>query len=215
MAQGTRHQHMPARDYAMRRAQMELAAARERGEPDALEHVLAAYPKQAGALIDFSAALIATSGYADVVPDAGAREIAGQARNRAFAAVFGAQAAPAAQPVADAQSVVSLKALRQARKLSLKAVADRLGIGVDVLSALEAGRIRAQSVPERFTRALSGLLDAAAETVSSALAAPGVAPAFQRAKGTRPDEQPQLDFTDVVRRSPEMTAEQKAAWLEE
>ena len=68
-----------------------------------------------------------------------------QARERAFASVFGV-AAPA---VAKAPAFASLKALRQAHKISMPALAAKLGLGVDVVSALEAGRIRAASAPER------------------------------------------------------------------
>jgi len=204
----------------LKRAKIELAAARERGEAGALRAALARYPAHAGALVEFSAALAATGGYADVAPTPETARIAAAARERAFAAAFGA--APAMAPEAAAAPMAafaSLKALRQARKLSMKAVADRLGLGVDLLSLLEGGRIRAQSAPERLLRGLGELLDATAEQVGALLGAqPAMMPAYQRAKtgetkdGATAD---QLDFAEAVRMSTGMTGEQKVAWLGE
>jgi len=102
----------------LKRAKMELLATRERGEPAALQTILAHYPQHAAALVEFSAALTATGAYAGVTPTPETERIAAQARSQAFAAVFGA---PAAAP-----AFGTLKALRNARQLSLKAVAERL-----------------------------------------------------------------------------------------
>ena len=128
------------RQDELTRAKLEMVAARERGE-DALRPLLAQHPALAGELIDFSAALAATSAYAAIELAPETEAVALQARDRAFAAVFGA--APA---IVKAPAFASLKALRQARKVSMPALATKLGLGVDVVSALEAGRIRAASV---------------------------------------------------------------------
>jgi transcriptional regulator with XRE-family HTH domain len=134
------------------------------------------------------------------------QHIAALTYQAAFDAVFGA---PAAAP-----AFASLKALRNARQLSLKAVAERLGLGLDVLSALEAGRIRARSVPERLLAGLGAILDSTAEQVGAILGAQvAPAPAFRRAtKDGFADAQ--LDFADAVKISPAMTSEQKSAWLD-
>src|SRR3954447_23105549 len=134
------------------RAKLEMVAARERGE-DSLRPLLAQHPTLAGELIDFSAALAATDAYADVELPPESASLAIQARDRAFVAVFGAPA------VATAPAFASLKALRKSRKVSMPAIAARLGLGVDVVSALESGRIRAASAPERLLRSLGELLD--------------------------------------------------------
>jgi transcriptional regulator with XRE-family HTH domain len=188
------------------RAKLELVAARERGE-DALRPLLAQHPALAGDLIDFSAALAATSAYADVEPTPETETIAMQARERAFAAVFGG-ATPA-----KAAAFASLKALRQARKISMPAIAARLGIGVDVVSALEAGRIRAASAPERLLRSLGETLDTTADQIAALLGAqPALSPALRRARGDVADAEP-LDFAEAVRLSPEMSEDAKADWL--
>jgi transcriptional regulator with XRE-family HTH domain len=196
------------RQDELTRAKIELVAARERGE-DALRPLLAQHPALAGDLIDFSAALAATSAYADVELTSETETIAMQARERAFAAVFGA-ATPA---VAKAPAFASLKALRQARKISMPAIAARLGLGVDVVSALEAGRIRAASAPERLLRALGEMLDTTADQVAALLGAqPALSPALRRARGDVTDAEP-LDFAEAVRLSPEMSEDAKADWL--
>jgi DNA-binding transcriptional regulator YiaG len=194
------------RQDELTRVKLKLVAARERGE-DALRPLLAQHPALAGDLIDFSAALAATSAYTDVELTPETETSAMQARERAFAAVFGA-ATPA-----KAAAFASLKALRQARKISMPAIAARLGIGVDVVSALEAGRIRAASAPERLLRSLGEMLDTTADQIAALLGAqPALSPALRRARGDIADAEP-LDFAEAVRLSPEMSEDAKADWL--
>jgi transcriptional regulator with XRE-family HTH domain len=194
------------RQDELTRVKLELVAARERGE-DALRPLLAQHPALAGDLIDFSAALAATSAYADVELTPETETIAMQARERAFAAVFGGVTP------AKAAAFASLKALRQARKISMPAIAARLGIGVDVVSALEAGRIRAASAPERLLRSLGEMLDTTADQIAALLGAqPALSPALRRARGDVADAEP-LDFAEAVRLSPEMSEDAKANWL--
>jgi transcriptional regulator with XRE-family HTH domain len=191
------------------RAKLEMVGARDRGE-DALRPLLAQHPALASELIDFSAALAATSANADVELPADSEGIAMQARERAFAAAFGA----ATSAVAMGPAFASLKALRQARKLSMPAIATKLGLGVDVVSALEAGRIRAASAPERLLRSLGEILDTTADQIAVLLGAqPAISPALRRARGAVADAKP-LDFAEAVRLSPEMSDDAKADWLE-
>ena len=142
------------------------------------------------------------------------------------AALAACQQAPSASPVASAQAAPvataalaqahTLKALRQAQRKSLREVARGLGLGVDVLSALEAGRIRASTVPERLLQRLSGLLDTAAGQVQAMLAGPTQAPAFLRSRqGERKDAAvpEEMSFADAVRLSAEMSVEEKSTWL--
>lgn len=199
-------------------AKMELAAASEHGQKGALAAVLAQHPAHANELTTFYGALLATHGYEDapLTPEIGA--IAERASVRAFASVFGAaavQAAPVAA-VAAAVQAPTLKALRQAQRKSMREVARGLGLGVDVLSALEAGRIRASTVPERLLQRLSALLDTAAEQLRVMLAGPAQAPALLRSRqGERKDgdAREEMPFDDAVRLSAEMSAEEKSAWL--
>lgn len=202
----------------LRRAQMELVAARERGGTSALRSVLARYPQHAAVLLDFDAGLVATAAYADVTLTPEVEAIGAAAKRSAFATVFGAATVV---PAAVALAANSLQQLRAAQKLSLKAVADRMGLGSDVLHALETGRIRAQSVPQRFLSALGGVLDTSAEQLMVVLGSQAtVSPRFRRGntgetKESAFAEVPQLDFADMIRLSTSMTDEQKAAWLDE
>jgi DNA-binding transcriptional regulator YiaG len=196
------------RQVELTRAKLEIVAARERGE-DALRPLLARHPALAGELVDFSAALAATSAYADVDLTPETEAVAMQARDRAFAAVFGA----ATSAVAKAPAFASLKALRQARKVTMPALAARLGLGVDIVSALEAGRIRAATAPARLLRSLGEMLDTSAEQIALLLGAqPAVSPLLRRGRGDVADAEP-LDFAEAVRLSPEMSEEAKSDWL--
>lgn len=202
---------------ALRQTKLALVAARGRGERDALASVLRAHPAQADALSDFAMALTATESYAGETLTPDVQEIASAARARAFSAVFGAEAVERVA-VAATEQARSLKALRQARGVTLSAAARVLGLGVDVLSALEAGRIRVASAPRRLTEALGELLEATADQISAALGAQ-MAPALRRGAldASRTQESPessaQLDFADAVLLSQSMTAEEKARWL--
>lgn len=198
---------------------MELAAASEQGDKGALAAALAKNPAHAEELTTFYTALLATQGYDDAPLTPAIEAIAERASARAFASVFGIasvaaeQAAPAAAAIT---SLPTLKALRQSQRRSLREVATGLGLGVDVLSALEAGRIRASSVPQALLQRLSAMLDTAAEQLQMMLAGPAQAPAFLRSRqGERKDGDvhEEMSFDDAVRLSAEMSTEEKSLWL--
>ena len=206
---------------------MELAAACDAGQKGALAAALTQHPAHARELTEFYAALLATQGYEDAPLTPVTEAVAERAAARAFASIFGAasveQAAPVVQPAASVASAAAvaapgptLKALRQAQRKSLREVARGLGLGVDVLSALEAGRIRASTVPGRLLQRLSAMLGTAAEQLQVMLAGPAQAPALLRSRqGERAasDAHEEMAFDDAVRLSAEMSAEEKSAWL--
>ncbi len=213
-----------AHDDALMVAKMALVAAHERGEPAPLALALRTHPAHADALTEFDLALMATNGpEADAsAPDVVA--IADTARARAFAAVFGSatQVAPVAQPATQpVTQALSLKDLRQARGQKLSSLAERLGLGVDVLSALESGRIKVASVPRRLRESLAELLSATADQIGAALMM-DVAPALRRGQSSGPATAgkqnaatQQLDFRDAVMLSKSMSEEQRVQWLSE
>jgi transcriptional regulator with XRE-family HTH domain len=199
------------------RAKIALVAARDRGEAGALGHILGIYPAHAPELIEFDAALIATAGYEGEALTAETERVAERALARAWASVFPAQA-PLTAPLAVAQgAIASLKALRKARGLTPRALGERVGLGVDVVSNLEAGLIRVASIPDRLFRALGEALGASVDQIHHAFEIqPMVEPALRRDRrgaGGTPAKQPTLDFGDAIRFSPNMTDTQKAEWL--
>jgi transcriptional regulator with XRE-family HTH domain len=217
--QGTRRagdRGVPAAE--LMRAKMELVAARERGEAGALTRMLQRYPGHAPALTEFGAALVATSSYDAEEPTPAIESIAARARARALAAVFPPARVSAAEAVGQ-RARASLKALRLARGLSLLAVAQRLGLGADVLSSLEAGLIRAASIPVRVQNALGEALGTGGEQVRLALQTQAaLAPALLRSREGATlggETQPELDFAEAVRLSTNMSEDEKARWLAE
>ncbi|MGZ6391869.1 MAG: helix-turn-helix domain-containing protein [Ktedonobacterales bacterium] len=207
---------MPRTDDMIMQAKMALVAAREQNAAGALGQVLATYPQYVPELTEFSTALMATTSYEREALTPDVVSIAERARARALAAVFPAQAAP---QTAVQAAFASLKELRRARKLSPVAVAQRLGLGVDVVSDLEAGLIRVTTIPQRFVRALGEVLDATAEQINTILRVQATAlPAMLRSsEGASKDapEQQARDFGEAVRHSPNMSQDQKAHWLDE
>ncbi|HEV2237445.1 MAG TPA: helix-turn-helix transcriptional regulator [Ktedonobacterales bacterium] len=194
------------------RLKMELVAAREQPRAQGtLGRLAMAHPTLAPDLTEFAAALVATSGYEDVTPTAATEALAERARTRAFAAVFDAPATAAAEVAG--RVVATVRALRRARGLSLSALAQKISVGADVLSALEAGLVRGASIPDRFVRSLSEALAASLEAVRAALEAPPVVrPALQRSRASS-DDAVVRDFAEAIELSPAMTDEQKARWL--
>ena len=197
------------------RAKLALVAASERDRQGALGRVLAEYPTLVPELAEFSAGLIATTSYDHEPPTPEVDALAERALMRAFAAVFPAQAATVSAPAAVASA--SLQALRKARNLTPRALANRLGLGIDVLSGLEHGLIKVATIPERLVHALGEALGASAEQVHNILQVQGMSlPAMNRSsegQSKHAAPQPELDFSQAVALSPNMTAEQKAAWL--
>ncbi len=211
------------RDRALTEAKLALVAAHAQGEPGALAQALRTHPAYADALTQFELALVATTGYDTIADAPDVVEIAEMARQRAFATVFGAQSAAVAQaqPAQATVAALSLKALRMAQGQKLTTLATRLGLGVDVLSALEAGRIRVASVPQRLRESLADLLNATGEQISAALTL-DLAPALRRGQPGATSREAgqsaanqQLDFHDAVLMSQSMTQEQRAHWLSE
>lgn len=198
------------------RLKRELVAARERGEQGALGRVAAAHPAFVGELTEFAAAVVATSGYEHETPTAETMAIAERARARALETVFPTASTSAAAEGLGARAAATLKALRRAQGITLAAAAKRLSLGMDVLQNLEAGLIRAASVPDRLTRALGDLLQTSAGQVRAAIESQGMMrPALLRDRTPGGGEPEMLDFAEAVRLSPAMSDEQRRAWLDE
>lgn len=202
-------------DQELMQAKMEMVAARERGEHDALTRILARHSHHVGPLTDFHAGLLATTGYETEPLTPVVEGIALRARDRAFATVF--VTSPATTLAAVGQKVFgTLVEWRRARKLGQVALAKQLGLGADVVSKLEHGKIRAASVPDRLVHALAEALGATADAVRFTLQnQAALAPALLRDRSTGGDarEEPTLDFADAVRLSPNMSETEKSPWL--
>jgi transcriptional regulator with XRE-family HTH domain len=220
MARGSKYSKHNARGETNRnelmQAKMELVATRERNERGALGGVLRTYPAYVPELAEFNAALIATSGYDREVLTPATESIAARALARAMVTVFPIQAALPAQG-AIRGVVATLRELRKSRGFSQPALAERLGLGVDVMSSLEAGVVKVSSIPDRLIRALGEVLSSSFDQMTDLLQVT-TEPAWKRStegsgKGDR--EQLEKDFLELVRTSPMMSSEQKAFWLDD
>lgn len=205
----------------LRRAQMALVSARAQegaASGSALAATLARYPHYAAELIQFSAALVATEILPDAHPTPETERVAERALARAFAAVF-VPAAPQPVPAGAVAASATLRELRQARQWTMPRLAQRLGLGVDVISALEGGRIVANTVPERLLRALGEVLGSTMDQIRAAVAGQSAAlPALQRSRSGARKTQAEvhaLDFAAAVRLSVGMSLAQKDYWLGE
>ncbi|MGO8949146.1 MAG: helix-turn-helix domain-containing protein [Ktedonobacterales bacterium] len=223
MARGSKHgkhnTHGVTSQSELMRAKMALVAARERKEAGAFSAILSGYPAYMPELVEFDAALIATSGYEQEIPTRETESIAVRALARAMMTVFPAQAALPAPGTIRGVVVSTLRELRRSHGFSLPQLAERLGLGVDVLSSLEAGTVKVSSIPDRLVRALGDVFSSSLDQITDLLEMQVTGePAWKRStlEGSRKvdHERFERDFRDLVRTSPNMSPEQKAVWLD-
>lgn len=207
---------------ALQQAKMDLAAAHAAGESTLLRQVAVRYPAQLEELADFVAGLYATDLDDQEVALPMTPEIEAitlRARQRSLEAIFGA--ASAIQAVRAPARTLALE--RKVQGLSLMELGRRLNLGIDVVQKLEQGRIALASVPQHLLDRLADVLLLSQEHVREILQiTPGKAlqPALLRrrtvGRTTAPESQSAQTqtFSEAVQRSPSMTAEQRAFWLE-
>jgi transcriptional regulator with XRE-family HTH domain len=221
MARGSKYSRSNTQATTRRRelmqAKMALVAAREQNEAEAFTSIVGTYPSYLPELTEFNAALIATSSYDLEIPTPQTESIAVRALSRAMMTVFPVQTTlPTSSAIRGA--VATLRELRRSRGLSLSVFADRLGLGVDVVSSLEAGMVKVASIPDRLIRALGDALSTSLDQITEVLDKQITAePAWQRQKGSGKGDREQLeiDFVELVRASPNMSPDQKASWLDD
>ena len=223
MARKSRYSRKSAQATASSRnelmqAKMALVAARERREPEAFAAILGIYPSYVPELTEFDAALFATEGYLLESPTAQTEKIAARALARAMVTVFPAQT-PLPAPGAIRGVVATLRELRRSRGFSLPSLAEKLGLGVDVMSSLEGGMVKVASIPDRLMRALGDALSTSLDQITELLEMQvGTEPALKRSRGGSgrgETERLEKDFLDLVRASPNMSEDQKALWLDD
>ncbi len=110
-----------------------------------------------------------------------------------------------------------LEAARQ-QNLRLKDVAERLGIGVPIVSKLEQRLIQFTTLPESLIQKLAETLDTATENVRDYLRQPptlAAGAAYQYTGKAAPQVQAPQDFADAVRTCPSMSEAHKQVWLAE
>ncbi len=196
-------------------AKMALVGARERNETGAFVSVLNSYPAFLPELVEFDASLVATSGYEQETFTKETESIAARALARAMTTVFPAQPALPTPGAIRGAVVSTLRELRRSYGFSQPALAERLGLGVDVLSSLESGMVRVSSIPDRLIRALGDLLDTSRDQIAHLLQMQVTGePAWRRSRETD-QERLEKDFQELVRTSPNMSPAQKALWLDE
>ena len=118
------------------------------------------------------------------------------------------------QRMATTASVRTLSALRQARKLSLGAVANQIDLPVDLLHRIERGGVVVATIPAKLIGRLAAALQQAEAEIRSALAGPRLAGAATRLSaqdGTTVEAEQAVDFADALAAS-SATDAQKAEW---
>jgi transcriptional regulator with XRE-family HTH domain len=214
----------------VRQAKMKLVAAHARGEQQLLSQVMQGEALHQEALADFVAGLYATDlteQEAALPISSEVAELSLRARQRALTAVFAGAPAQPVQAGQAAQTVqASVASFTQARKvagLALVDLARRLGLGTDVVQKLEHGRLVAASIPQKLVERLAEALQLTHAQVQALLRTPPTMqaqPALLRRRSVgkvapeRQTPEPQT-FAEAIQHSPSMTADQRAAWLNE
>ena len=112
----------------------------------------------------------------------------------------------------------SLADAARRQNLRLKDLADRLGIGVPIVSKLEQRLLRYASLPEALIRKLAETLEIGMEAVQDYLRQPptlAAGAAYQYTGKTAPQVQGQEEFADAIRTCPAMSEANKQVWLAE
>lgn len=118
------------------------------------------------------------------------------------------------QRMAAAAPAQTLTALRQARKLSMGALATQINLPVDLLHRIERGGVRAATIPDQLIARLAGVLQQAEAEIRTALTGPQLSTAGMRlsaedATTIAADEA--VDFAEALAAS-SATDAQKAEW---
>lgn len=185
---------------------------RERREGDALRRYAERYPAYAPDLM-----LLATDmALAEGTERTGADATATAQPPVHLLARLRADARAALLPSMERAPISSLIArARASAGLTPRALARRLGVGVDVVALLDEGHVRADTIAARFIERLAEALDSSAEAVSAYLAAPGgkAAVAYHAPQGHTPART--LTFAEAIAESPLTTPDQKDYWMAE
>lgn len=186
-----------------RAIQMVLVDAHERGDQAQIRAQMLANPAMSDAIVSFMLALSAISGpEIEEGPEVDA---------------LVARALDRTRPLPEAIKKAGFTRVT---------LASRLRMGVDLLDKVAQGRIDLATVPQRFFARLSEALGSTIEQARGCveLAAhdvrPALAPALRRddprRKGSAAASEPttSADFAALVRQNPNMSADDKAFWLE-
>lgn len=190
---------------------MEWRQDREQRTPRPLQHWIAEYPSFADDLIGWAAELPVMQ--AALYRTADADEEARLARvGRSVVAEMRARYGMT-QP-----TLTSLTEAAKQRNLRLKDVAERVGIGMPILSKLEQRLLTFATLPETLIQKIAEALELGAESVRDYLRQPptlAVGAAYQYTGKAAPQVTAQQDFAEAIRACPGMSEESKQAWLKE
>lgn len=113
-------------------------------------------------------------------------------------------------------ALTSLTEAAQQRNLRLRDVAERVGIGVPILSKLEQRLLKAATLPETLIQKLAEALELGTEAVREYLRQPptlAAGAAYQYTGKAAPSVTNQQDFAEAIRSCPGMSDADKQAWL--
>jgi hypothetical protein len=117
-----------------------------------------------------------------------------------------------------AAPLVSLSEAAGRGNLRLKEVAERIGIGLPIVSKLEQRLLQFSTLPEALIRRLAETLELGTETVRDYLRQPptlAAGAAYQYTGKSAPQVAAQQDFAEAIRSCPGMSEADKQAWLAE
>ena len=117
-----------------------------------------------------------------------------------------------------APPLVSLSEAARRRNLRLKEVAERVGIGLPIVSKLEQRLLQFATLPDALIRRLAETLEIGTETVRDYLRQPptlAAGAAYQYTGKAAPQVAQQEDFAEAIRSCPGMSEAHKQAWLAE
>lgn len=190
---------------------MEWRQDREQAAPRSLQHWMAEYPRFADDLVQWATDLpLLTTTLYRIDTSAEEERLAKVGRT----VVAEMRARYGMLP----PTLTSLTEAARRRNLRLKDVAERIGVGVPIVSKLEQRLLSFASLPEALIRRLAETLELGVDSVQDYLRQPptlAVGAAYQYTGKAVPQVTAQQEFAEAIRTCPGMSEAAKQAWLKE
>jgi hypothetical protein len=165
------------------------------------------YPEAAKSLTEWTVAEPISAYAAQIEPSAEEEQRARELGRQRIAVLRAKMEAEKTTPL--------LSLIAKERGLTLKHLAKQLGVGVALVAKLEDRLLVASGIPQTLIERLAGALSATSEQVRAYLQQPArLAMGAQYKASDVPQVTAQQDFTEAIRTCADMTAEEKAFWLQ-
>ncbi|MCO6512332.1 MAG: hypothetical protein J5I65_16225 [Aridibacter famidurans] len=179
----------------------------EGNDPQILRKWISDFPQFSDDLMAFAAERARVRHLPDPVLTA---EEKGEAMNRGRAALQRFRE----EQLSQSASISSLTALAKQRGMKKGEFARTVGFSLSLLMQLDKRNVKPSTVPFKIIQKIAVKLEVAADAIRAYLELPQMAAEGNFKAEARPDESPQIDFAEAVRKDTELSDDEKRDLLE-